>query len=153
MKACDLMPGDLVKSFGVIEEVFMVDASSEDEKDQLINYRSASEFEPITLTPNILRKNGFKEEIGEDELIFTYTLTKKEAARLSRDNEEEVDYSGYIIKLYVSFTESGEEPELSILDICTSLPIDYVCTSLPIDYVHDLQHYMKQIKLDKKIIQ
>ena len=144
MKAYDLMPGDLVKSFGIIEEVFMVDASSEDEKDQLINYRSASEFEPITLTPDILRKNGFKEEIGEDELIFTYTLTKKEAARLSRDDEEEVDYSSYIIKLYVSFDAGTEsEPELSLLDICTSLPIDYV---------HDLQHYMKQVKLDKKII-
>lgn len=56
MKADNLMPGDLVKSFGIIEEVFMVDASFEDEEDQLINYRSASEFEPITLTPDILRK-------------------------------------------------------------------------------------------------
>lgn len=143
MKADNLMPGDLVKSFGIIEEVFMVDASSEDENDQLINYRSASEFEPIILTPDILIKNGFKDEKDEDELIFTYTLTKKEAARLFRDNEEEVDYSSYIIKLYVSFTESEGEPELSLLDICTSVPIDYV---------HDLQHYMKQFKLDKKII-
>ena len=145
MKADNLMPGDLVKSFGIIEEVFMVDASFEDEEDQLINYRSASEFEPITLTPDILRKNRFKEEKDEDELIFTYTLTEKEAARLSRDNEEEVDYSGYIIKLYVSFDACTEsEPELSLLDICTSFPIDYV---------HDLQHFMKQNKLDKKIIQ
>lgn len=143
MRAEELMPGDLVKSFGVIEEVFMVDASSEDEIDQLINYRSASEFEPIKLTPDILRKNGFEEEKDEDELIFTYTLTEKEAARLSRDNEAEVDYSSYIIKLYISFTESEDEPELSLLDICTSVPIDYV---------HDLQHYMKQFKLDKKII-
>lgn len=144
MRADNLMPGDLVKSFGIIEEVFMVDASAEDEKDQLINYRSASEFEPIKLTPDILRKNGFKEEKDEDELIFTYTLTEKEAARLSRDNEEEVDYSGYIIRLYVSFDECTEsEPELSLLDICTSFPIDYV---------HELQHFMKQVKLDKKII-
>ena len=70
MKAYDLMPGDLVKSFGIIEEVFMVDASSEDEKDQLINYRSASEFEPITLTPDILRKNGFKEEKTKSTIHF-----------------------------------------------------------------------------------
>ena len=75
MKANNLMPGDLVKSFGNIEEVFMVDASSEDEKDQLINYRSASEFEPIKLTPDILRKNGFKEVRDDGELIFIYILS------------------------------------------------------------------------------
>lgn len=145
MKAYNLMPGDLVKSFGIIEEVFMVDTSSENEKDQLINYRSSSDFEPIKLTPDVLRKNGFMEEKDEDELIFTYTLTKKEVARHFRDCGEKIDYSRYIVKLYVAFdiyTES--EPELSFLDICTSFPIDYV---------HDLQHFMKQVKLDKKIIQ
>ena len=142
MRADNLMPGDLVKSFGNIEEVYMIDASSEDEEKQLINYRNASEFKPIKLTPDILRKNGFKEKIDDGELIFTYTLTAKEVSRLSREDDEEK--ADYIVNLYVSFDECTEsEPKLSLLDICTSFPINYV---------HDLQHFMKQIKLDKKII-
>lgn len=63
MNAKILMPGDLVMAFGQVTEVWMLDASHEDEKDQFINYLDAREFEPIPLTKDILEKIGFSGDV------------------------------------------------------------------------------------------
>jgi hypothetical protein len=72
MNAKDLMPGDLVMSFGQETEVWMVDASHEDEEDQLINYLDACEFEPIPITPEYLEKNGFSSKPNKEHTYDYY---------------------------------------------------------------------------------
>ena len=103
-------------------------------------------FQPIPLTPDILRKNWFMEESnqGDEEITFYYILTKEEMDKFSRYEEccAEEDFD-YIIRLFVSFDKITEsDPEISFMDCCISFPINYV---------HDLQHFMKNFGLDKRI--
>lgn len=122
MNAKDLMPGDLVMSFGRETEVWMVDASHEDEKDQLINYLEAHEFEPIPITPEYLEKNGFDSNCDDEHTYDFY------------------DYENFSISRH--FLDDKDHWIITVNAECESA---CVCK---INYIHELQHAMKTIQDD-----
>lgn len=126
MNAKNLMPGDLVMSFGQVTEVWMVDASHEDEKDQLINYLDAREFKPIPITPEYLEKNGF---ISKPNKEHTYDYYEYENLSISRHFWNDEDN-------WIVVVESGYESA----GLCR------------INYIHDLQHVLKSIQDDVYIM-
>lgn len=122
MNAKDLMPGDLVMSFGQVTEVWMVDASHEDEKDQLINYLDAREFEPIPITPEYLEKNGFNPKPNKEH---TFDYYEYENLSISRHFWDDKDH-------WIVVAEAGYESA----GLCR------------INYIHELQHILKSIQDD-----
>lgn len=125
METKELMPGDLVMSFGKVTGVWMVDASHEDEEDQLINYLDASEFEPIPLTIEILDKNGFG---------FVDT---------SNDEYSSVWTGWWILEgLELGCCDNSKFPVFfNIAD-----------TNVKVNYVHELQHALKICGIEKDIV-
>ena len=126
MNAKNLMPGDLVMLFGQETEVWMVDVSHEDEKDQFINYLDASEFEPIPITPEYLEKNGFVSNCNKE---CTYDYYKYENISISRHFWDDKDQ--WVIAVDAEYEAAG------------------VCA---INYIHELQHVMKTIQDDIYLI-
>ena len=126
MNAKDLMPGDLVMSFGQETKVWMVDTSHEDEKDQLINYLDAREFEPIPITPEYLEKNGFISNCNKEH---TYDFYNYENFSISRHFWDDKDH--WVIAVNAEYEAAG---------LCT------------INYIHELQHAMKTIQDDVYLI-
>ena len=126
MNAKDLMPGDLVMSFGKEVEVWMVDTSHEDEKDQLINYLDAREFSPIPITPEYLEKRGFISNCNKEH---TYDFYKYENLSISRYFWNDED--NWIVVAEAGYESAG---------LCR------------INYIHELQHILKSIQDDVYIM-
>lgn len=125
MKAKDLMPGDLVMSFGQVTEVWMVDTSHEDEEDQLINYLDASEFEPIPLTPEILEKNSFLKVEG-------------------------IVYPSHSVGISFLYRDTPEGLRIFVQNACVG---GSTCTMIKTcKYVHEVQHMIKMCDIEKEII-
>ena len=122
MNAKNLMPGDLVMSFGKEVEVWMVDASHEDENDQLINYSDAREFSPIPITPEYLEKNGFVSNCNKEH---TYDYYEYENLSISRHFWNDED--NWIVVAEAGYESAG---------LCR------------INYIHELQHILKSIQDD-----
>ena len=120
MNAKNLMPGDLVMAFGQVTEVWMLDASHEEEKDQLINYIDAREFEPIPITPEYLKKNGFISNCDKDHTYDFYNYRKFSISRHFWDDKDH-----WVIAIKAVY-EAGE--------LCE------------INYIHELQHAMKTMQ-------
>ena len=129
MNVKDLMPDDLVMSFGQVTEVWMVDASHEDEKDQFINYLDAREFEPIPITPEILEKNRFV----YDE---------------NREAWEQIPNDGYGI----CYEDNTYLFSLGIFDPFNRNSDITYHTIAEIKYVHELQHIIKQCGIKREIV-
>ena len=122
MNAKDLMPGDLVMSFGQETEVWMVDASHEDEEDQLINYLDACEFEPIPITPEYLEKNGFSSKPNKEHTYDYYVYENLSISRHFWNDED-----NWIVVADAGYESAG---------LCR------------INYIHELQHILKSIQND-----
>lgn len=122
MNAKDLMPGDLVMSFGQVTEVWMVDASHEDEKDQLINYSDAREFEPIPITPEYLEKNGFVSNCNKEH---TYDYYDYGNIGISRHFWDDNDH--WVVEAKADYESAGISE---------------------INYIHELQHILKTVHDD-----
>ena len=126
MNAKDLMPGDLVMLFGQVTEVWMVDASHEDEEDQLINYLDASEFEPIPLTPEYLEKNGFSSKPNKEHTYDYYVYENLSISRHFWNDED-----NWVVVADAGYESAG---------LCR------------INYIHELQHILKSIQNDVYLI-
>ena len=129
MKAEDLMNGDWVMLFGQVTEVWMVDASHEDEEgrpiDQLINYLDASEFEPIPLTPEILEKNSF---------------LKVEA----------IEYPSHSVGISFLYRDTPEGLRIFVQNACVGGP---TCTMIKTcKYVHEVQHMIKMCDIERTFV-
>lgn len=125
MKAEDLMPGDLVMSFGQVTEVWMVDTSHEDEEDQLINYLDASEFEPIPITPEILEKNSFLKVEG-------------------------IVYPSHSVGISFLYRDTPEGLRIFVQNACVGGP---TCTMIKTcKYVHEVQHMIKMCDIEKTFV-
>ena len=125
MNAKDLMPGDLVMSFGQETEVWMVDASHEDEEDQLINYLDASEFEPIPLTAEILEKNSFLKVEG-------------------------IVYPSHSVGISFLYRYTPEGLRIFVQNACVGGP---TCTMIKTcKYVHEVQHMIKMCDIERTFV-
>ena len=89
MKATELMIGDWVyRKRSYDNELILCQIIAINRKGCTVEFDNGSswsgecfeDIEPITLTPEILEKNGFKKEIDEDKIHNIYTLTENSTA-------------------------------------------------------------------------
>lgn len=119
----DLMVGDWVyiKDYPIIARAMQV------KKEHFV--RSLVEFEPISLTAEILEKNGFKEDFESNGIYWRPDCRKfcivKELGTW-----------------YFAFRLIGE-----IFDKSSG----YICIS-ECNYVHKLQHKLKDLEIEKEIV-
>ena len=105
-------------------------------------------FEPIPLTPEILKKNGFKEEVREKDPTFPYS------AFILDENEYHIEITWYDSHdIYEPYTGQfmGGVPEVWTLEVNNkrgNVDIEYSNKM----YVHDLQHALKLCGIEKEII-
>ena len=131
MEAKDLMIGDWVQICYRDRKVKVTAIY-----DELIDTSSVSplmkdEYEPIPLTDEILKKNGFEKEIGAKEVVFTCDDDDKNYRLVI--HPKETNYCG----------------------IYTYIHIDAGCISieeLPLEYVHELQHALRLCGIEKEIV-
>lgn len=93
------------------------------------------DLQPIPLTVEILEKNEFeldKELTKEDENKWYKHYFKDPLPNING-----------IVALYISFDEEDQNPELSYVQMVDSLPFKYV---------HQLQHILKDLQIEKEVI-
>jgi len=131
MRVCDLMVGDFVLHDG---KVIRVDAVHKRKigyhktKDKL-TWLFSGQFDPIFLTPSILKKNGFKdlcynhhnEYIGIDDRVV-----------LSNYKEDIITNNEWHVQV--------DSEDIHTIAICE------------ITYVHELQRILRLCKIEKEII-
>ncbi len=126
MKVEDLMSGDwiLYKSDS-LENAFPIQVTREMFNKELVVWKDR--FEPIPLTPEILKKNG----ILYEKLSYYYVI----------ENDEDLECTYYMIK--------GPQGGWAI-GVDTGA---YNCSVFArIKYVHELQHALKLCEIEKEII-
>lgn len=87
------------------------------------------EFAGIPLTPEILEKNGIVYDYDEEECVADYKFVKLKGYQYS-DDEILIDYCNGHIKVISDF---------------------YGDVNMEIEYVHELQHALKLLKIEKTI--
>ena len=138
MKAKDLMIGDLINGFGVVRRVTSICGLERPEDDGLLTTMvPGCEFpesnlsfrpcyaQPIPLTAEILEKNGFK----WDELpkFAVNEITEKTKRTFSYHLGSRTVFVGV------------NEPNFNLTSACVL-------------YVHELQHILRQSRIEKEII-
>lgn len=141
MRANELMVGDWVKfPGGTIDKI--VDLPYIEGKGICASFAasatlfpfSVDKIEPIPLTPEILEKNGFENDFYEEESVADYHTIRLEGYSL-KHNIGEID--GYL----VTWCKGG-------INVTTDF---HGCVQKDISYVHELQHCLKLVGIDKKI--
>ena len=89
-----------------------------------------NEIEPIPLTPEILEKNGIVYDYDEEECVADYKFVKLKGYQYS-DDEILIDYCNGHIKVVSDF---------------------YGDVNMEIEYVHELQHALRLLKIEKEIV-
>lgn len=92
-------------------------------------------YEPISLTPEILEKNGFENDFYEEESIADYHTIRLEGYSL-KHNIGEID--GYLVtwcngRINITTDFNG-------------------CLQKDISYIHQLQHALRLCGIDKEIV-
>ena len=131
MKIDELMIGDwLLYKSDSLDNAFPIQITREMFNKELVVWKDR--FEPIPLTPEILKKNGFVHE-------------KQKVIIPNRSQDEvEVEYmyckglpcSFDIIHGYLMFNSN----------------INLVSIRMAVNYVHELQHILRLCKIDKEIV-
>ena len=140
MKAEDLMIGDWVlcdgKSYQIAEIGGMVCLDAEEEL-----FASLEDIEPIPLTPEILEKNGFKKS-ESDILSQTWAWAEK----------SEKIYNRWVQITFYNVPINGVS-YLTKIETCSSKG-DGVnrLHSCDIESVHELQHCLKLVGIEKNIV-
>lgn len=94
----------------------------------------AFKVEPIPITPEILKQNGFKNDFYEEESVADYHTIRLEGYSLKHK-------IGRIDGYLVTWCNGGA-------NVTTDLR---GCIQKDISYVHELQHALKLCKIDKEI--
>ena len=133
MKATELMIGDWVydsyhKANATVTTLTraLLWVSLKDNNHWQLKY---DEVEPIPLTAEILKKNGFEEEHGYREIVYLYSN----------------DFYNICIHLKERNYTNGAYTFANISHGCTFIE------ELPTNYVHELQHVMRLCKIKKEI--
>jgi hypothetical protein len=130
MKAEDLMIGDLVlynETHQQILEISGIDDEVYLETDELVHQ---SEIQPISLTSEILEKNGFRKSVSPPGI---------HAKCYEINNKDE--------KYCLTIANYNKYKRL-LLDIDSE---DSECFNIKCDYVHQLQHALRLCGIEKEI--
>lgn len=138
MKVTDLMLNDLVLYRGEVARVISISLNGEVsllvDGHIVARFVCADELSPIPITPEILEKNGFKNDFYEEESVADYHTIRLEGYSL-KHKIGKID--GYL----VTWCNGG-------VNVTTDL---HGCVQKDISYVHELQHALKLCKIDKEI--
>lgn len=126
MKAEELMIGDwaYIKDYPIIARAMQV------KKEHFV--RSLVEFEPIPLTPEILEKNGFYDRSGGSKCNYVI-----------HTNEYQISYYPKINRF--SIYKKGIDPFYDKDKFCCGF-------KNIVKYVHELQHALKQCRIEMEIV-
>ena len=160
MKATDLMIGDWVFQFGKVAQIVGI---------RIDNYNNSPYFktnlhdtwyesgvdgiEPIPLTQEILEKNRFVRQDGDEYYKEVYSYQKRKTEELEQgDVEYYIDLRRHPIHGRFEFEEGfvigGTDDNDEPYGKCT-----FECNFIyDIRYVHQLQHALKQHETDKEIV-
>jgi len=138
MKATDLMIGDWVYDTilkgNTKVEILSLSGIRGDYHDNVWNEKT---FEPIPLTKEILKKNGWKEEFDKVPYMTWYDLSKEKGGTntwlMWSINERIVDVQ-------------KQSADILNHNLCVNR-VYVVC-----EYVHQLQHAMRMCEIDKEIL-
>jgi len=132
MKAEDLMIGDLVLYNGTHQQILEISGIDDEvylETDELVHQ---SEIQPITLTPEVLEKNGFL----ANKQVYPYPYYEYEVKEIK-------------VKVGFAFPQenrtSYKEPW-----VCVDTECIYI-EHLPCMFVHQLQHVLRLCGIEKEI--
>lgn len=138
MKANELTIGDYVKFLGRVRKIKSIvrkDTGIEisfDGKNPVVV--SLDEIEPVPLTPEILKKNGWKHEFDKTEYMVKYELAQegKNCWMMWAIKEHNLDIQ-------------RQDEKLNMYN----LKVQRVC--IPCDYAHQLQHALRLCEIEKEI--
>lgn len=134
MKVEDLMIGDWVyiKDYPIIAQPMQV------KKEHFV--RSLVEFQPIPLTEEILRKNGFKNDVLAQKSIIAERVSIFSVILISEDNR-------IMLNNFDEYLNSFNEWHVHI----DTEDMRTMCTA-EITYIHELQHLLKLCGIKKEIV-
>lgn len=129
MKIDELMIGDwLLYKSDSLDNAFPIQVTREMFNKELVVWKDR--FEPITLTPELLEKNGFKRE----NLITSYNHYT------GIDNRVSLNDDFYYINSRDVWSVHVDSEDYSTIANCE------------LTYVHELQHLLKLCGIDKEIV-
>ena len=128
MKAEDLMIGDWVLFAGSKYQIRKEDFSA--------NY----DFEPIPLTEEILKKNGFKNDVIAQKSIIAEGASNFSVILISEDNRITLNNIDEYLNSFNKWNIHIDTEDMRTM-----------CTA-EITYVHELQHLLKLCKIEKDIV-
>ena len=134
MKANELMSGDYLSYNGQIIKVASITKKKVGyhikENECRMHYARLCECNQVSITPEILEKNGFRVREDTDDTEYYY-------------------YDGY--RINVDFYEGLPEDDIPPT-IFLSIDFAEKDITMPIEYVHELQRALRLFKINKDIV-